>query len=106
MSSSSLRVWACALLAIAISCVPLRARAAPGQTLTIDGASIANTCPDGGVVRDGGRACEYGGRKTFDNVSLINGAVLYVTGYDNSVANKSTKGNLELKSLGSLTIDK
>ena len=106
MSSSSLRVWASVLLTIAISCAPLRARAAAGQTLTIDGASTANTCPDGGVVRDGGRACEYGGRKTFDNVSLINGAVLYVTGYDNSVANKSIKGNLELKSLGSLTIDK
>jgi len=106
MSSSSLRVWASALLAIAISCAPLRARAAAGQTLTIDGSSTTNTCPDGGVVRDGGRACEYGGRKTFDNVSLTNGAVLYVTGYDNSVANKSIKGNLELKSLGSLTIDK
>ena len=82
------------------------AEAAAGQTLSIDGSLTTNTCPDGGIVRDGGRACEYAGRKTFDNVSLTNGAVIYVTNYDNNVANKSTKGNLELKSLGSITIDK
>jgi hypothetical protein len=73
---------------------PSVALAAP---LIIDGSQTNNTCP-GGVVRDGGRACEYGGEHTFDYVELKNNAVLYVRRFDGT--NKNTSGNLVLKATG------
>jgi MYXO-CTERM domain-containing protein len=76
--------------------------AAPGTNLVVDG-TIANACPDGGVVITGG--CRYSGTKTFDNITLQNGAIIEVTPFDNSAANKATLGNLVLKSLNNITID-
>ncbi|MCS6900044.1 MAG: MopE-related protein [Myxococcales bacterium] len=73
---------------------PLTAWAEP---LIIDGSLNNNTCP-GGIVRDGGRACEYGGTHTFDYVELKNNATLYVTKFNG--VNKNTTGNLVLRATG------
>lgn len=73
------------------------------QALTVNGGVTTNACP-GGIVRDGGRACEYGGEHTFDSITLSNGAVIYVTPYNGS--NKTSTGNLVLRSLSSITIDR
>ena len=80
------------------------AMAAPGTSLVVDGSLTTNTCPDGGVVINGGRGCRYGGEKTFDNIELKNGAVIEVTSYNNA-ADKSNFGNLVLKASGNITID-
>ncbi len=81
------------------------ALAAPGTALVVNGAVTTNTCPDGGVVILGGRGCRYGGTKTFDSITLQNGAVIEVTPFDNNVLNKDTLGNLVLKSTSFITID-
>lgn len=95
------------LVAIGVAnAFPTTTFAAAGESLTIDGSVTNNGCPDGGIIRDGGRACEYGGTKTFDSITLINGAVLYVTAFDNNQANKPTMGNLVLRSLGNISIDR
>jgi len=73
------------------------------QSLTIDGNSTTNACP-GGTVRDGGRACEYGGEHTFDSISLSNGAVLYVTPFNGT--DKAGTGNLVLRSTSTIDIDR
>ncbi|HEY2410527.1 MAG TPA: hypothetical protein VGI10_31200, partial [Polyangiaceae bacterium] len=102
MTAQKIRFGFAGLTALAGLFVSLTAAAVP---LTIDGSSTANTCPNG-TIRDGGRACEYGGTQSFDSVTLTNGAVIYVTNYDNTVANKGAKGNLVLKSATSISIDK
>jgi len=81
------------------------ALAAPGTNLVVDGSLTTNTCPDGGTAINGGRGCRYSGTKTFDNITLQNGAVIDVTPFDNSAANKATLGNLVLKASGNITID-
>ena len=73
------------------------------QPLVINGSSTANTCP-GGTVRDGGRACQYGGEHTFDAITLSNGAVIYVTPFNG--ADKANTGNLVLRSLSTIAIDR
>jgi MYXO-CTERM domain-containing protein len=83
----------------------LPASAAPGTNLVIDGSLTTNTCPDGGTVINGGRACRYSGTVSFDNITLKNNAVIEVTPFDNSAANKATLGNLVLKATGNITID-
>lgn len=70
---------------------------AAARPLLIDGSVSSNVCPGGGV-RDGERACEYGGTQTFDYVELKNGAILYVKAFDG--ANLATSGNLVLKATG------
>ena len=80
---------------------PAIALAAP---LVIDGSILTNTCP-GGTVVSGGAACQYSGTVTFDSVELKNGAVIFVKAYDGS-GDKSASGNLVLKSLSSISIDK
>ncbi|HPY16398.1 MAG TPA: MopE-related protein [Polyangiaceae bacterium] len=72
------------------------------QSLTINGAVTTNTCP-GGTVRDGGRACQYGGTHTFDAITLINGAVVYVAPFNGS--DKNATGNLVFKSKSTIRID-
>jgi MYXO-CTERM domain-containing protein len=81
------------------------ALAAPGTNLVVDGSLTTNTCPDGGTAINGGRGCRYSGTKSFDNITLQNGAVIDVTPFDNSAANKATLGNLVLKASGNITID-
>ncbi len=79
--------------------------AAPGENLTINGSLTTNTCPDGGVSINGGRGCRYSGEKTFDDITLTNGAVIEVTAFDNNQSNKATLGNLVLKVSGDINID-
>jgi hypothetical protein len=71
----------------------------------VNGAVTTNTCPDGGTAINGGRGCRYSGEKTFDSITLQNGAVIEVTQFDNVAANKATLGNLVLKSLSFISID-
>ena len=79
--------------------------AAPGTALTISGAVTTNLCPDGGTSILGGRGCQYAGEKTFDSITLTNGAVIEVTPFNNNAGQKATLGNLVLKSLGAIKLD-
>ena len=94
------RKFVALLVATVVMCLGINAWAVP---LTINGSSTTNACP-GGMVRDGGRACEYGGVHTFDAITLTNSAVIYVTPFNGT--NKTTTGNLVLKSLTTISIDR
>ena len=102
MTSPLVRVGLSSLAGLGMALGSLTAQAAAGTSLVVDG-NVANTCPDGGTAIT--RGCRYSGTKTFDNITLQNGAVIDVTPFDNSAANKATLGNLVLKSLGNITID-
>ena len=93
------------LLGLGMALGTVTAHAAPGTNLVVNGSVTTNACPDGGVAINGGRGCRYSGTKTFDNITLQNGAVIEVTAFDNAVGKKATLGNLVLKASGNITID-
>jgi hypothetical protein len=99
----TLRVREATLAALAWILVPSPARAAD---LVIDGSAPGPiACPSGGSAVDRlcrvspvpaqNNACSYGGTKTFDSVSLTNGATVCVRPYDGF--DKVNTGNLILK---------
>ena len=92
--SRQMRASVLSLVSSGALLLPTVAFAAP---LIINGSTTVNTCP-GGTVRDGGRACEYGGTRSFDYVELRNGAVLCVRRFNGT--DKANTGNLVLKATG------
>src|SRR6187402_2597658 len=105
MTSPWVRNGLSSLAGLGMALGSLTAHAAAGTSLVVDGSLTTNTCPDGGTAINGGRGCRYSGTKTFDNITLQNGAVIEVTPFDNNVANKATLGNLVFKSLNNISID-
>ncbi|MBL9106429.1 MAG: hypothetical protein JNL82_36235 [Myxococcales bacterium] len=95
---------------VTLTLAPLSAGAVP---LTINGANPGPAvCPNGGTAVDrdcnvngtpaANRGCRYAGDKSFDSVTLTNGATLCVAPY--AGGDKNTSGNLVLKA-PSISVD-
>ena len=105
MTSPWVRLGLSCLVGLGVALGAGKASAAAGTSLLIDGSLTTNTCPDGGTAINAGRGCRYSGEKTFDKITLQNGATIEVTQFDNNAANKATLGNLVLKSLSTISVD-
>jgi MYXO-CTERM domain-containing protein len=99
MTSPWARIGLSSLTGLAMAMASLTAYAAAGTSLVVDG-NAANTCPDGGTAIT--RGCRYGGEKTFDKITVRNGGVIEVASF---LTDKTTTGNLVLKSLSTIDVD-
>ena len=102
-----------ARMVAAVAALVLTASPSIAANLLLDG-SVAGpaVCPNGGTPVDrlcsingvavANNGCRYGGEKTFDAVSLVNGATLCVTPYDGS--DRTNTGNLVIKA-ASISVD-